>query len=123
MNKNNESHWTSVLLKEISAAKEFIKIETSSGILEVTPDHIMIVDEQLIKARDLKIGMFIREAAIKNLSVIERHKKVTIATKEGTVLANGLLTTTMCGDYANMDLDAQTALSIWQKDHELLMTQ
>jgi len=31
------------------------------------------------------------------LSFIQHNRKVTIATEDGTILANGLLTTTLCG--------------------------
>ena len=40
----------------------------------------MIIGKKIVNAKDLQVGMFIQEKTIQKLSIIEKERKVTIAT-------------------------------------------
>jgi len=65
----------------------------------VTPDHVMISEKKLFQAKNLKIGMMLGNDEIKKLEMTPRKTKITVVTETGTILVNGLLATTICGDY------------------------
>jgi hypothetical protein len=39
---------------------------------------------------------------IKKIGFSKQPKHITVVTEEGTILANGILTTTICGEYLDM---------------------
>ena len=59
----------------------------------------MMADLKLIKANKLTQGTLIDGKTILNLTKVQTPKKVTVYVEEGTILANGVLTTTIYGDY------------------------
>lgn len=117
---NGKSEWTTVLkIRKTSESYDFIQISTKSKTLTVTIDHLMVVGSKLMKAGNLKIGMELGKEKIEKLELVQKKDKYTIVTAEGTVLANGILTTTMCGEYEGMELEE--GLRKWKQDHEWLL--
>ena len=52
---------------------------------------------------------------------VVKPNKVTIITESGTILANGVLATTICGEYAVGDKSAFDILAQWKRDHQWLI--
>jgi hypothetical protein len=50
---------------------------------------------------------------------VQKKSKITVFTADGSVLANGILTSTICGEYENMEV--QEGLRRWRQDHKLLL--
>jgi len=115
--KNNEDKWTQITLIQSSIGKDFVQIFAKNTSLTVTPDHVMISKDKLIKAKDLKIGMFVENQEIQDLKSVQHQKKITVSTTEGTIIANGILTTTICGDYIDLYGDSLEVLEKWREDH------
>jgi hypothetical protein len=59
----------------------------------------MIADSSMILAKDLKIGMTLGKEIITNLTMLELPNKITLLTQDGTIIANGIWTTTICHEY------------------------
>ena len=58
---DGKERWTEVLYKEVTHQElPFIRISTRNQSVEVTPEHVMIVENKLIQAKDIKIGMNIQ---------------------------------------------------------------
>ncbi len=50
-----------------------------------------------------------------------KEKKIIILTASGTIQANGIVTTTICGDYIDVHGNDLQVLEKWKKDNEWLM--
>lgn len=81
----------------------------------------MIMESKLIQAKYLKVVMILTGQRILNLEKLKQFKKISVITEEGTILANGLLTTTICGDYLDGRGNTLSVLEEWKKDHNWLM--
>jgi hypothetical protein len=81
----------------------------------------MLVEDQLLKASELKSGMKLHGEEIISVHFYEADKKITVITTSGTILANGILTTTICGDYVDVHGNELGVLEKWKKDHDFLM--
>lgn len=105
---------------------EFIRVTTPSGELTVTVDHgLLIKDENgmlmLIKAGALRVGDELAgakgELAVLAVRKERRSTRVTVATKAGTILANGVLASTICGTSFNNGQQLQEVLPGWLRTH------
>lgn len=100
---------------------EFVKIKTETKELAVTLDHVMIANSKLVKAKDLQVGYKLDLETVLSIEPFKKLKRVTIITEAGTVLANNVLTTTICGDYIDVHGTELGVMEKWKVDHEWLM--
>ena len=99
----------------------FVRITTKTKDLIVTVDHVMIIGERLIAAEELKIGMRLGTETITKIENMRRKNKITVITETGTIIANHILTTTICGDYLKTKGSELSVLGDWKKDHAWMM--
>jgi hypothetical protein len=116
---------TSGRIKHVS-----VSVQTSTSVKElvVTDNHMMLVANgtdratMLVQASDLKIGEIVelRESSSRGqiISVVPTHldHRNELVTAAGTVLANDILVSTVCSEYAKLG-DLKTTLARWQRDH------
>lgn len=84
--KNNEDKWTQITLIQSSIGRDFhdfVQIFAKNTSLTVTPDHVMISKDKLIKAKDLKIGMFAKNQEIQDLKSVQHQKKLLFPRQRG----------------------------------------
>lgn len=107
-----------------------VSVTTSTGVKElvVTDNHMMIVANgtdratMLVQASELKIGdvVELRESSGRGqiVSLVTTHldHRNELVTATGTVLANDILVSTVCSEYAT-SADLNTNLARWQRDH------
>lgn len=99
--------------------------------LTVTTNHVVLVErekqgidsQQLSQARDLALGDVVRirgrgAAVVDGLEKVVLEHKNELITMDGTVIANGVHVTTMCGEYAKAGSVA-SAIETWKHDHAL----
>jgi hypothetical protein len=113
-----------------NATVEFVAIVLENGLeLKVTIEHGLLVvrdgTSTIVKASNAKVGD--RVETVKGLSAVTRVKKqkgverVTIGTSSGTVLAGGVLVSTLCGVGFEDGTPFDEALAVWQKSHDLVV--
>jgi len=107
-----------------------VSVQTSTGVKElvVTDNHMMLVANgtdratMLVQASKLKIGdvveLRVSSSRGQIISVVPTHldHRNELVTAAGTVLANDILVSTVCSEYAK-SADLNTALARWQRDH------
>lgn len=107
-----------------------VSVQTSTGVKElvVTDNHMMLVANgtdhaaKLVRASELKIGEVVelRESSSRGqiIRVVPTHldHRNELVTAAGTVLANDILVSTVCSEYAK-SADLNTNLARWQRDH------
>jgi hypothetical protein len=106
---------------------DFVHVELEDGrYLEVTAEHGLVVDGRLVHARSLKVGASLMtfsgrgSAGISRVKAVTARKKpakVTVSTEAGTALANGVLTSTQCGETFRDGDELPEAVSKWKKAH------
>lgn len=111
------------MLMSNESEHEFVKITTSNKELSVTTDHVMLSEHRLVKAKDLKVGAKLGQETIQQLQFYRKKNRITVLTESGTILANNVLTTTICGDYLDATDSAPEAIEKWKKDHQWVLGQ
>jgi|LakMenE01Jun11ns_1017448.scaffolds.fasta_scaffold9688045_2 hypothetical protein len=59
----------------------------------------------------MKIG----NTFVRDLKFVEEKTRITVLTKDGTIMANGILTTTICSDYIDVYGNGLDVLERWKK--------
>jgi len=114
-----------------SAIKMTVSANGVATHLTVTTNHVVLVEreeqgivsQQLSQARDLALGDVVRisgrgAAVVDGLEHVILEHKNELITMDGTVIANGVHVTTMCGEYAKAS-DVASAIETWKHDHAL----
>jgi hypothetical protein len=127
--------WSPVVFVKASWEEyEFVKVIVRASIgegeeerfkVKVTEDHGMIVDkegrESLVKAVKVKEGEKVKTSVgwgkVESVERLKSRGKVTVATKSGSVLAGGVLVSTICGDQFEEGESFAEVVSRWRKIH------
>lgn len=116
---------------ETDFVQVIVKTQGHEQEVFVTENHVMLVHDEfqteprLVQARDLAVGDLIRVFGSESLGLVHGlipivldHKN-ELVTGDGTVSANGIQVSTMCGDYVDVGGAAAT-LALWQTSHSAL---
>jgi hypothetical protein len=115
-----------------SGSFDFFEFEARSGYavstLKVTPQHSMLLTDQQGEMRfslpaDVSVGdeMQSRDGSTRKVSRIGRfvgEEKFTLETTEGSVLASGLLVSTICDSEINTGLKMDDVMHGWKLRHQ-----
>jgi hypothetical protein len=58
---------------------------------------------------------------IENIGFQRQNTKINVITGSGTILANGIMTTTICGDYVEEHGNTLNVMDRWKRDHKWLI--
>ena len=65
--------------------------------------------------------MKFKEETILSIEKITKTTRITVITQEGTILANGILTSTVCANHTDVHGDDIASLEKWKRDHQWLI--
>jgi hypothetical protein len=63
----------------------------------------MFHEQKLVRAKELKVGAKLGKETILQIQFFKDKKRITVITESGTILANQILTTTICGEYLDVE--------------------
>jgi hypothetical protein len=126
--EGNEEMFTEVLFvaTKTNETVEFVKLSTSEGELVVTVDHGLLMEDGegrlvLTRADEMEVGGKIRTGKgygrIEGVKRAKGSSRVTVGTRSGTLLANSILTSTICGDSFKKGEALSEVLPGWLSTH------